>query len=96
MRIIWSASAEADLDRLIRYVAEHDLKAALALDNRIWGLVGKLASYPLMGRPGRCEDWRELVVSSTAYIVMYRVVEGRVEILRILHGAQSWPPETSE
>jgi toxin ParE1/3/4 len=34
---------------------------------------------------------RELVVAGTPWVVVYRV-KNRVEILRVLHGAQSWPP----
>ena len=37
---------------------------------------------------------RERVVPRTPYIVVYRrVAPGRIELLRILHGAQQWPPE---
>jgi toxin ParE1/3/4 len=44
-----------------------------------------------MGRPGRVISTRELVVSGTPYIVAYRVREGVVEILAVIHGAQQWP-----
>jgi len=34
---------------------------------------------------------RELVVTTTPFIVAYRVVEDRVEILAVFHGARIWP-----
>jgi toxin ParE1/3/4 len=40
-----------------------------------------------MGREGRIAGTRELVVRRTPLIVVYRVQVGRVEILRVLHGA---------
>ncbi len=46
-----------------------------------------------MGRTGRLHGSRELVVAGTPYVVKYRVAETQVDILRVLHGAQTWPPE---
>ncbi len=43
-----------------------------------------------MGRPGRIEGTRELIISHTPYIVIYRVKE-QVEILRILHTSKRYP-----
>jgi toxin ParE1/3/4 len=34
---------------------------------------------------------RELVVTGTPFIVVYRVEAATVVILRVLHGAQRWP-----
>lgn len=51
-----------------------------------------LASHPAMGRAGRVEGTRELVVTGTPYIIPYRVREDRVEVLRVFHAAGKWPP----
>jgi toxin ParE1/3/4 len=45
-----------------------------------------------MGRIGRVPLTRELIVGGTPWIVVYRV-RSAVEIIRVLHGAQAWPPE---
>jgi len=34
---------------------------------------------------------RELVVVKTPFVVPYRVVGSEIQILRVLHGARSWP-----
>jgi toxin ParE1/3/4 len=34
---------------------------------------------------------RELVIAGTRFIVVYRITDN-VEILRVLHTAQRWPP----
>ena len=44
------------------------------------------------GRAGRLEGARKLVIPSTPYILVYRLRRGRVEVLRIVHGKQKWPP----
>ena len=50
-----------------------------------------LAEHPRIGRPGRVADTRELVISGLPYILPYRVASDRVEIIRVLHSARSWP-----
>jgi toxin ParE1/3/4 len=49
-----------------------------------------------MGRPGRIDGTRELVINSTPYIAAYRIEGETVRILRVLHGAQQWPDEMPE
>ena len=45
-----------------------------------------------MGRPGRVKGTRELVISSTPFVLVYRLKGGqRIEVLRLLHGSQLWP-----
>ena len=50
-----------------------------------------LTQFPERGRPGRKSGTRELVLSNSPYLAIYRVKSAAVEILRILHGAQKWP-----
>ncbi|WP_310889386.1 type II toxin-antitoxin system RelE/ParE family toxin [Delftia sp. UME58] len=52
--------------------------------------------FPELGRLGRIEDTRELVISQTSYVVPYRVYGNVVRILRVLHCAQQWPDELSD
>jgi len=51
-----------------------------------------LAENPHMGRVGQLQGTREFVVRRTPYILVYRVAEDTIEVLRIMHGAQQWPP----
>jgi toxin ParE1/3/4 len=46
-----------------------------------------------MGRIGRVPGTRELIVGGTPWIIVYRVRADAVEIIRVLHGAQKWPPQ---
>ncbi len=91
MRIRWLEAASRDLDRAAAYIARDDPGAASRAVLRVVGAVGHLAANPGMGRVGRVEGTRELVVSDTPFIVPYRVKNGLVEILRVFHHAQKWP-----
>jgi len=51
----------------------------------------RLGDMAFIGRPGRVPDTRELSISRTPYIVIYRVTEEATYILRALHARQQWP-----
>jgi len=50
-----------------------------------------LAEHPELGRLGRVRGTRELVVTGTRYLLIYRVKGDEIQILRVLHGRQQWP-----
>jgi toxin ParE1/3/4 len=54
---------------------------------RLVRAVEKLAHFPHLGRPGR-ESSRELVVSGTPFIAVYRVEGEEIRIGTVVHGAQ--------
>jgi plasmid stabilization system protein ParE len=58
--------------------------------------VEKLKRFPEMGRKGRIDGTRELVITGKPYIAAYRVAGNTVLVLRILHGAQQWPRDLNE
>jgi plasmid stabilization system protein ParE len=82
-----------DREHIFDFIEANNAEAALAVDDRILEAIGKLSRFPEMGRPGRVPKTRELVISETPYIAAYRVENASVLILRILHGAQRWPPD---
>jgi addiction module RelE/StbE family toxin len=88
--VVWTRRARRNLDDIGDYIAQVDPAAAERTVRRIVEQVSGLAFYPRIGRVGTVEDTRELVISDTPYIAVYRIRE-RVEVLRIRHGAQRWP-----
>ena len=99
MHLEWSVFARADRKAIFDYIEEDNPRAAITVDERIRIRVVGLAQFPEMGRPGRIEGTRELVISGTPYIAAYRIEGDTVRVLRVLHGAQQWPdqmPEISE
>jgi toxin ParE1/3/4 len=93
MYIEWSVHALEDRVALFDYIEADNPAAAHRLDDRVEAAVERLAEFPEMGRPGRIDGTRELVIAQTPYIVTYTFIKDCVTILRILHGAQLWPAE---
>jgi len=73
------------------YIAHDNPDAAQRVYDRILRSVRDLADMPNMGRPGRVEDTRELVIPNTLYIVAYTVFDEQVVIIAVQHSAQKWP-----
>lgn len=80
-----------NLENVENYISQNNPEAARQVIVKIRSSVNQLAAYPYMGREGRLEGTRELVISQTPYIVVYRVQQEAVEILRVLHSARRWP-----
>jgi toxin ParE1/3/4 len=76
----------------VEYIAAHDRAAALRVAEAIRTQVQWLAATPQLGRPGRVLNTRELVINHTPYLVVYRVRQNTVQVLRILHTSRRWPP----
>jgi toxin ParE1/3/4 len=93
MKVIWTARARVELDEIADYVAPISAAAALALVRRLRQAGKQLGEHPHMGRPGRVDGSRELVVNGTPYVLPYRVSDGRVEILAVIHTSRRWPDQ---
>ena len=93
MRIRWLRRALLDLIQLRRYIADNNPAAAADTANRIIHSVESLIDHPALGRYGRGEGTRELVVSGLPYIIPYRIKNKGIEILRVMHTSMKWPDE---
>lgn len=58
---------------------------------RVLEAVEYLLEHPGLGRHGRVQGTRELVVSGTPFIAICRVRLDIVQLLRVLHHAGKWP-----
>jgi len=93
MDIVWREVAIDGLERARSYIAQHNPAAAVRIWQTIITAVGRLADRPNLGRPGRVEGTRELVVPRTRYIVVYAVLDGDVVVVAVQHTAQQWPDQ---
>ena len=96
MKVVWLPEAERNLENQLDFVSRHNARAAMALGDAIERSVRRLADYPRSARPGRVPGTRELVVLGTPFLVVYLLERDAVAILRVLHGAQRWPPEDAD
>jgi toxin ParE1/3/4 len=92
MIVRWTRPAADDLGHIcdyteVRFGAAQARRAAFA----IYEAADSLKSMPNRGRIGRKPGTREITVVGLPFLLIYRVGEESVEIVRILHGAQQWP-----
>lgn len=90
--IEWTKQAVQQLDQAHDYIAlvnSEEIAAQVTL--HIAAHVEQLATFPMSGRLGRVPGTRELVISTTPFVAVYRIEKERIVILAIYHGAQRWP-----
>ena len=89
----WRATARVDVLAKVDYISDDNPDAAQHLKDEIEAKVSKLLEHSKLYRPGRVSGTREMVVRAN-YVVVYIEDAHAVSILRVLHAAQQWPPET--
>lgn len=89
--IEWTPAAIRDLNRIREYIGGDNPAAARKVATQIFDHASSLATFPERTRTGRVNHTREAVIPNLPYIIVYRVKQSRLEVLRILHGAQQWP-----
>lgn len=92
LRVIeWLPLASTNRFEQLDYIAKDNPLAAISQDEQIEHQVDMLMQHPQMGRPGRKKGTRELVISRTPFVVVYRVKGTRIEVIRLLHSSQQYP-----
>jgi toxin ParE1/3/4 len=90
----WLPRPIVEREAQLSYIAKDNLRAAIEQGDRIQTAIDRLADFPKAGRVGRRPRTRELVITGTPFVAIYRIDARTAEIhvLRLLHGAQRWPP----
>lgn len=91
MKIAWTRLAVADLNNAYEYIAAERPSSAIQIIERIEKSIDSIRKHPQLGRPGRVDGTRELIIPGTAFIVPYRIKNNKLEILAVIHGARCWP-----
>ncbi len=92
MQVRWLRKALQNLEQTYIYTAQTDPDAAVQLVLKIQAAAERLASFPMLGKTGRVEGTRELVIASTPYLLIYQIKGQAIIILRVLHSAKKYPP----
>ncbi len=91
MKLLYSAAAIADLDRLRVFIAEHDPAAALRIVDALIARIERLADFPDMGR--RVADAPDALAIRDfvfgPYVVRYTLTAHALMILRLWHHLES-------
>lgn len=92
--IQWKKHAINDLIKIGQHIAKDSPANAEKMVDFIEEKVMPLAAHPRIGRAGRKRGTYELVAHES-YLVIYRVLVNKIEILRVKHTAQQWPPASA-
>jgi toxin ParE1/3/4 len=93
--VVLTQKAECDLDAIHEYYqGVVGVDAAIEIVTTILHSFHQLEQFPGSGRPSVMPDVRELVINSYPFIAPYRLMNGQIQILRLLHQraerAQDW------
>lgn len=91
MRVRWTRRALREQDEAFEWIVGENPVAARDVIDRTHAATRLLSDNPRLGRKGRIAGTRELVISRTPYIVVYRIGRDDVEILAVIHQARDWP-----
>lgn len=89
-KVIWRKQARADLAEVVDYIAARNTDAAQRMKSACESSGERLADHPYLFRVGRVPGTRECVVHPN-YVLIYRVDNEAVWILRILHVRRQYP-----
>lgn len=91
MKAVWTRAAIRDLTHARDYIARESPAAAREIALHIVDATERVIQFPEVGRIGRVNGTREVVVSGTKYLIVYRLKKNAIHFLRVLHGRQEWP-----
>jgi addiction module RelE/StbE family toxin len=90
MKLEWSEASRQDMNALFAYLDARNPQAADKAEVAIFATAEELLVFPKVGRLGRVQGTRELVVTGTPYLLIYAINAETVLIVRALHTAQKF------
>jgi toxin ParE1/3/4 len=91
MKAVWARAAIRDLTRGRDYISRENPTAAREIASHIVDATERIIKFPEVGRVDRVNGTREMAVSGTQYLIVYRLKKNAIHFLRVLHGHQEWP-----
>lgn len=94
MRVRILDEAWADLRAIEFFIKQQDPAAAQRVTAAIVAMIGRLDSFPYLGRTGRGEGTREISVPGFPYFIVYTLPDAQhVDIEAVFHVRQLYPPQ---
>lgn len=90
-RIEVTPEAERDIRAIAAHIQQDNPMAAKRVILEIKDQITMLVHFPDIGRAGRVDGTREMVIPGLPYIAIYEAGDAVVYIVRLLHGARQWP-----
>lgn len=86
MNLYITGDAEADLDQIENYIGDDNPAAAINFLKRLTNCFTTIAQNPGIGRKRDNLKPGSRSITEGDYVIIYRLKQNTVEILRILHG----------
>jgi len=93
VKVTWLNSGTRSLRTIHAHIALDNPAAARSIVQRIKASAIRLRTFPSSGRTGQVPGTMKLVITSLPHIVVYRLSNEAVEILRVFHTSQDWPEQ---
>lgn len=90
MKIRFTQKARTNIDSLYVYSQEHFPESAQMVLDTIERMIDNLVLFPDLGKSGRVEGTKELVMPHFPFFVSYEISGNFINILAILHQRQCW------
>jgi toxin ParE1/3/4 len=88
VKVTWTEPALVELEAIYDFLSPTNPAAAQRVVEELLLAADSLSLFPHRGRKGRLPHTRELVIVRP-YLIIYRIVDDEVLILRIWHSAQN-------
>jgi toxin ParE1/3/4 len=85
VKLVWTESPHQNLRQIFAYITEENPQSARDLLAEIKKRATILQETPHLGRLGRLEATRELVLAWTHYVLPYRLEDQQIQILAVFH-----------
>lgn len=86
MRVVWSATAERDLEGIATYYAERaGSDVATRVVRRLTASIVPYTRFPSMARTGEVPDTRGIIIRGWPYIIVYTVHDDVFEVVGVVH-----------
>lgn len=90
MQVRWTEPAARDIEEITEFIRKDQSAAAEKVAKSLFNAANSLSTMPARGRSGRIPGTRELVITGLPYIIVYRISDTAIQILRTYHGARDW------
>lgn len=87
----WLPKARDQRNRQLEFFLRHNAELGIRIGDAIADTVAQLAANPDLSRVGRIAGARELPVPDTPFLLVYRIEDDAVVILRLLHQRRRFP-----
>ena len=91
MRVRYTPRAKLDLAEIYDYIARDNPHVARRVVSLIRREIKMLCDSPAIGRPGRIDGTRELVMGRYPFVVAYCTEPDEIQIVAVIHTAMQWP-----